>query len=294
MLPLRHLPRSQRNELTKLRVLTVLSDPATATYGLSAAKIIREVGAVGCENTNKKLLKEMEAEGLIDHRIVDPQKTVGPLVITPHGIDHLAAAKRSALFPQIGGKQEWQAEEDQSYETHLARLAEMDRRKSVRPMNLEHRKLQVLQVLSDPATAQYGSSLKVIQEETGIGAISPLLSVLEAEGLIERKPYREGKAARFVFITARGSDHLAAAKERGDFPETGRPDAAPEGIGTPLQALLTFISSLPEFNRSSAERRQEIAEQLHRLIESPTHDFIPPDSDSRLIEGGRAPNPSGR
>jgi hypothetical protein len=74
---LRFLPPSQRNELTKLRVLEVLSDPAIAKDGLSAGRIFREVEGVGCEATHRKLLKEMETEGLVEHRVcAAPRKLV--------------------------------------------------------------------------------------------------------------------------------------------------------------------------------------------------------------------------
>ena len=90
MLPLKALPASQRHELLKLRVLQVLSDPATPEHGLSATRIERETGGVDVE----RLLPQMEAEGLIEGKVNPGNKSARPVAITAEGKSYLAVSVR--------------------------------------------------------------------------------------------------------------------------------------------------------------------------------------------------------
>lgn len=98
--------RAQLFELSKLRVLQLLSEPGNREYGVVESRISRDA----CPEqlvTLSKLLTDILQCGLAERRQDTRDSTAKPYFITPDGITYLKAAQDNAMFPEIGQTKHW-------------------------------------------------------------------------------------------------------------------------------------------------------------------------------------------
>jgi DNA-binding MarR family transcriptional regulator len=101
------LSSTQKQELSKLRILQYLSDSPLAKDGILLDYLPRPE-----RGSPKRLALEMVDEGLIERR-QDPHltKPTKPCFITDAGRQYLEAAQKKAMFPEIMPRQDWSAGE---------------------------------------------------------------------------------------------------------------------------------------------------------------------------------------
>jgi DNA-binding MarR family transcriptional regulator len=263
---------SQKYEIAKLRILQALSEPAAVESGITSESRVVSRGEDAYPRKlsvdGVKVLAKLVADGLVERRPHPHHNVAKPYFITLQGKDYLAAARERALFPEISRRQDWSAREsgDNAQQT----VADTIRRWPEIRDRAEGRKLRVLQLLSEPAEAEYGASASSIEDQTrsSTTTVEKLLKAMQADGVIERKPDPRNKSSKPVFITPKGRDYLAAATRDAVFPEIAqRQDWSTGQSDTELQRAVTdFIRSLAEFQASGEDRIQQVSQELTKTF----------------------------
>jgi hypothetical protein len=125
------LNKYQTYELSKLRILSYLSEPERAEHGARAYDIERDVGPRPVAEAGKRgeiILSEMQAAGLIERRQDAADRRGNPFFITERGRDYLADATDKALFSEeLAQWKTWMVEEDRErWRRVAARVASKD------------------------------------------------------------------------------------------------------------------------------------------------------------------------
>ena len=92
--------------LLKLKILAHLSEPDHIHDGLVPGLVIRPDDSIR-NISNERILSEMVDAGWIERRNVTSHKTAKPYFITDSGLKHLESATHSAIFPEIGQRNDW-------------------------------------------------------------------------------------------------------------------------------------------------------------------------------------------